>query len=218
MATVSLVGKYMIAGGHEGKARLDLQSAAHRPYTLDLLRAVGVRPGWGCLDVGSGGGHVTADLARLVAPTGWAVGVDFDEVVVDLARKEAAEQGLRNIEFRVGRSEELDESGFHLAYTRLLLDVVSDPRAVLASMVAAVVPDGVVVAEEAEASSCFCYPPNDAFRRWIGWFAETMRRRGGIPTSAPAFLASSDQWGCGTSGCASSTSPGTRVRRSGCTG
>lgn len=179
------VGKYMIAGGREGKRRLDVQSAAHRPHTLELLRTAGVRPGWRCLDVGSGGGHVTTDLARLVAPTGLAVGVDFDEVIVDLARQEAAEQGVHNVEFRVGRAEDLKEGGFDIAYTRLLLDVVSDPRGVLSSMADAVVPDGVVVAEEAEVTSCFCYPPNDAFRRWIGWFAETMRRRGGDPDLGP---------------------------------
>lgn len=175
----------MIAGGLEGKARLDVQSAAYRPYTLELLRRVGVEPGWHCLDVGSGGGHVTTDLARLAAPAGRAVGIDFDDVIVDLARKDAAEQGVRNVEFRVGRAEELDERGFHIAYTRLLLDIVRDPEAVLSSMVAAVGPNGVVVAEEAEATSCFCYPPSAAFHRWIGWFAETMRRRGGDPDIGP---------------------------------
>jgi SAM-dependent methyltransferase len=183
------MGEYMIAGGREGKARLDVQSAAHRPYTLALLQGVGVEPGWRCLDVGCGGGHVTTDLARLAGPTGWAVGVDFDDVMIDLARKDAAEQGVHNVEFRVGRAEELAESGFQTAYTRLLLDVVTDPEAVLSSMADAVVPNGAVVAEEAEASSCFCYPPNAAFRRWIGWFAETMRRRGGDPDIGPRLPA-----------------------------
>jgi SAM-dependent methyltransferase len=175
----------MFAGGEEGKSRLDLQSAAYRPSTLDLFSTVGVRPGWRCLDVGSGGGQVTIDLARIVAPGGFSVGIDFDDVIVDLARKEAAEQGVGNVEFRVGRADELDERGFDLAYTRLLLDVVSDPRAVLSSMVTAVVPNGVVIAEEPESSSCFSYPPNDAFRRWIEWFCETMRRRGGDPDIGP---------------------------------
>lgn len=175
----------MFAGGEEGKSRLALQSAAHRPSTLDLLQAVGVRPGWRCLDIGSGGGQVTTDLARMVAPSGFAVGIDFDDIIVDLARKEAAEQVVGNVEFRVGAAEELDERGFNLAYTRLLLDVVSHPHVVLSKMATAVVPNGVVVAEEAEASSCFCYPPNDAFRRWIEWFCETMRRRGGDPDIGP---------------------------------
>jgi SAM-dependent methyltransferase len=175
------VGVYIFAGGDEGKTRLDLQSAAQRPYTLDLLRAVGVRPGWRCLDVGSGGGQVTTDLARVVAPDGSAVGIDFDEVAVERARKEAVERGVENVEFRVGRAEQLDEDGFDVAYTRLLLDVVPDPHAVLSKMVSSVAPNGVVVAEEAEASSCFCYPPSDAFRRWIGWFCETLRRQGGDP-------------------------------------
>jgi SAM-dependent methyltransferase len=179
------VEEYIFAGGEEGKARLGLQSAAYRPSTLDLFSTLGVRPGWRCLDVGCGGGQVTTDLARIVAPSGLAVGVDFDDVIIDLARKAAAQQGVGSVEFRVGRAEELDESGFDLAYTRLLLDVVSDPRTVLSKMAAAVVPNGVVIAEEAEASSSFCYPPNDAFRRWVEWFCETLRRRGGDPDIGP---------------------------------
>jgi SAM-dependent methyltransferase len=179
------MGKYMFAGGEEGKSRLDLQSAAHRPSTRDLLSTLGVRPGWRCLDVGAGGGQVTIDLARMVAPSGVAVGIDVDDVIVDLARKEAAAHGVGNVDFRVGPVEELDEGGFDLAYTRLLLDVVSDPHAVLSKMVSAVKPDGVVIAEEPEISSSFCYPPNDAFGHWIEWFGETMRRRGGDPDIGP---------------------------------
>jgi len=179
------VSKYIFAGGKEGKSRLDLQSAAHRPFTLDLFSTLGVRPGWRCLDVGSGGGQVTTDLARIVAPSGVAVGIDLDDVIVDLARKEAAAQGVGNVDFRAGAAEELDEGGFDLAYTRLLLDVVSDPHAVLSKMVSAVIQNGVVIAEEPEMMSCFCYPPNDAFRHWIEWFRETMRRRGGDPDIGP---------------------------------
>lgn len=179
------MSRYMIAGGQEGKDRLDVQSAAYRPSTLALLQRADLETGWRCLDVGCGGGHVTIDLARLVGPTGWTVGIDSDEVIIDLARADADRQGVENAEFRVGRAEDLDETGFQLAYTRLMLDVVTDPRAVLSSMVGAVVRGGVVVAEEPEVGSCFCYPPNVAFHRWIGWFAETMRRRGGDPDIGP---------------------------------
>lgn len=180
---------YMFAGGREGKARLDLQSAAHRQQTLDLLRRVGLERGWRCLDVGCGGGQVTADLARLVGPTGWALGIDADEEIVGLAWQQARDEGIENVAFRVGRAEELAETGFHLAYTRLLLDVVADPAAVLRVMGRAVLPGGVVAAEEPEVSSCFCHPPNAAFRRWIGWFSETMRRRGGDPEIGPRLPA-----------------------------
>jgi SAM-dependent methyltransferase len=179
------MGKYMIAGGAEGKKRLDVQAAAYRPYTLELLRRVGIRPGWRCLDVGCGPGKVTTDLARLAGPEGSAVGIDFDEVVLDLAQKDASDEGVVNVEFRLGRAETLDEKGFDLAYTRLLLDVLAEPQAVLARMAGAVVPGGAVVAEEPEATSSFCYPASAAFDRWIGWFSETMRRRGGDPDIGP---------------------------------
>jgi SAM-dependent methyltransferase len=179
------MGEYMFAGGEEGKSRLDIQSAAHRPFTMALFSDLGVAPGWRCLDVGSGGGQVTTDLAQIVAPGGRAVGIDLDPAMVDLARKDAATQEITNVEFRVGSAEQLEEGGFDLAYVRLLLDVVSEPQGVLEQMTAAVVPNGVVVAEEPQISSCFCYPSNDAFDQWIEWVGETMHRRGGEPDIGP---------------------------------
>jgi SAM-dependent methyltransferase len=179
----------MFAGGEEGKSRLDVQSAAHRPYTMDLFSHLGVAAGWRCLDVGCGGGQVTTDLARLVAPGGMAVGVDVDDAMVGLARKDAASQGVDNLDFRVASAEEMDEGGFDLAYTRLLLDVVPDPHAVLSRMAGAVVPNGVVIAEEPQISACFCYPASEAFDHWIMWVSETMRRRGGDPEIGPRLPA-----------------------------
>lgn len=46
------MSRYMIAGGQEGKDRLDVQSAAYRPSTLALLQRADLETGWRCLDVG----------------------------------------------------------------------------------------------------------------------------------------------------------------------
>jgi len=51
------------------------------------------------LDIGCGGGVVSFDLARLVGPNGRVVGIDIDEVKIDIARSEAAAKQLGNIEF-----------------------------------------------------------------------------------------------------------------------
>ena len=40
-----------------------------------------------CLDLGSGAGDVTFELARRVGPAGRVVGVDMDEVKLGLARE-----------------------------------------------------------------------------------------------------------------------------------
>ncbi len=61
-----------------------------------------------CVDVGCGSGDVTMEIAALVEPNGTVVGLDMDEVKIDLAREAAAERGL-NVEFRVVNVTTFDE-------------------------------------------------------------------------------------------------------------
>src|SRR5215475_4621339 len=95
----TLVGSYVIAGGKEGKERLDLLSDAMRATTLELLEDAGLKSGDRCLDAGCGGGHVALDMARTVGPTGRVIAIDFDPLVIDLARSDAREAGIDNVEF-----------------------------------------------------------------------------------------------------------------------
>ena len=71
------------------------------PTTNALLDRIGIAPDARCLDLGCGGGDVTALLAARV-PDGVVTGVDVDETQLDLARAEAAEAGLGNVEFLAG--------------------------------------------------------------------------------------------------------------------
>jgi 2-polyprenyl-3-methyl-5-hydroxy-6-metoxy-1,4-benzoquinol methylase len=95
----TLVGAYAIAGGKEGKERLDLLSDAMRETTLELRERAGLKSGYRCLDAGSGGGHVALDMARTVGPMGHVTAIDFDPLVVDLARADAKEARVDNVEF-----------------------------------------------------------------------------------------------------------------------
>src|SRR5262245_4411509 len=123
-------GDYIIRGGVPGRERLRLLSRVLRPTTLALFERVGVRPGMACLDVGCGGGDVTFDLARAVGPEGRVVGIDLDGAKLDLARQEAGEQGLGNVEFRRAdvTADDLDGS-FDVVYARFLLTHLRDPAA-----------------------------------------------------------------------------------------
>jgi SAM-dependent methyltransferase len=117
-------------------------------------------------------------MARLIGPAGKAVGVDFDDIVVQLAREEATAQGIENVEFRTQRVESLAETGYDLVYARFLLTHLGEPLKALQAMVSAAKPGGVVVVEDGEFSAAFCYPPHEAFARFVRWSCETVRRRG----------------------------------------
>ena len=90
-------GAYVIRGGVEGRERLRLLSAVMCPSTRALLAEVGIAAGSACLDLGCGGGDVTLELARALGPGGRVLGVDLDEIMVDMARREAEEHRLSNV-------------------------------------------------------------------------------------------------------------------------
>ena len=176
--------QYVIRGGQAGYDRLKVLARARWPGTAALLERVGVRPGQHCLDLGCGGGDVTLELARLVGPDGAVTGVDMDEVKLDLARKDAAARGLGNVSFRALNTYEWSEpDSYDLVYSRNVLQHLSRPVDVLASMWAAVRPGGVIVVEDADFEGSFCNPPNDGFAFWVEAYQRVLERRGGDPLS-----------------------------------
>jgi SAM-dependent methyltransferase len=66
-----------------------------------------LNPGEVVLDLGSGGGIDVLLSARRVGPTGKAYGLDMTDDMLELARKNASEAGVTNVEFLRGRIEEI---------------------------------------------------------------------------------------------------------------
>jgi SAM-dependent methyltransferase len=177
--------RYAIEGGRSGKARLDVLARLRAPSTSALLDRVGVAEGARCLDVGCGGGHVSLELARRVGEHGFVVGIDLDATVLDFARADAAAAGIRNVEFRCDDGTQLGRPSYDVVYSRFLLSHIEDTTAVLAAMASALRRGGVLIAEDVDFSGCFCYPPCDAYDRYVALYRETIRRRGGNADLGP---------------------------------
>ncbi len=64
-------------------------------------------PGETVLDLGSGGGLDVLLAARQVGDTGYVYGVDMNDSMLELARRNADKAGATNVEFRKGDLEEL---------------------------------------------------------------------------------------------------------------
>jgi ubiquinone/menaquinone biosynthesis C-methylase UbiE len=173
------VSEYTIEQGPGVRDRMGLLAAVNGPATLALFDALGVPVSARCLDLGCGGGHVTMELARRAAPMGCAVGIDLDEALIEIARAEAAAQGLDNVTFQIANVETFGETGFDLAFARFLLMHLPDPEQTVAGMATAVRPGGMVVIEDANFAACFTYPRCAAYDSWVTWYRETVRRNGG---------------------------------------
>ncbi len=98
------------------------------------------------LDVGCGPGSLVRKLAREVA---FAYGCDADRGMIEQAQKLADEEGLRNVEFRVGTLPDLP-------YAPDRFDVVTATNVIFLQRnpQAAVVRDGHVCASRMESSRC----------------------------------------------------------------
>jgi SAM-dependent methyltransferase len=87
------------------------------------LMVADLRPGETVLDLGSGGGIDVLLSARRVGATGKAYGLDMTDEMLDLARRNAAEAGVSNVEFLRGHIEDnlsLDKPAVFASVHRVL--------------------------------------------------------------------------------------------------
>src|SRR3954469_6128105 len=80
--------------------RLLIQSQAMEPATRAMLDAIGVKPGWACLDIGCGPGGITPLLSERVGASGRVIGLDRDPEFLAHARANAPQ----NVAFRQGNA------------------------------------------------------------------------------------------------------------------
>src|SRR5688572_20290139 len=124
---------YVIRGGEVGRARLALMARVLASTTGSLLQRFEPLQGRVAIDAGCGGGDVAFDIARRVGPKGRVIGLDLDEVKLSIARDEARNRGLHNIEFQTQNLREpWSISGASLIYSRFVLTHLPRPEEMLA--------------------------------------------------------------------------------------
>jgi SAM-dependent methyltransferase len=174
------VERYVIRGGKEGYERLLLLARERWPATAALFDRAGLAQGMRCIDLGCGGGEVTLEIARLVAPGGSVTGVDVDGVKLDLARQAAARRMLGNVEFRLLNLDDWDEPGaYDAVYCMFVLQHLSQPVGLLRRMWAGVRPGGILIVEDADFDGFCCHPANEGFDFFLRAYRQVIRRRGG---------------------------------------
>jgi SAM-dependent methyltransferase len=96
------------------------------------------------LDLGSGGGIDVLLSARRVGPTGFAYGIDMTDEMLELARRNAAEAGATNVEFRAGRIEAipLADASVDVVISNCVINLSTDKATVLAEIARVLRPGG----------------------------------------------------------------------------
>jgi ubiquinone/menaquinone biosynthesis C-methylase UbiE len=85
------------------------------------------------LDLGSGGGIDVLLSARRVGPTGRAIGLDMTDEMLELARANAAEAGVENVEFLKGYLEQLplEDASVDVVISNCVINLSGDKPTVL---------------------------------------------------------------------------------------
>jgi len=95
------------------------------------VERLSLSPGSSVLDVGCGTGASAIPAAQLVGPTGRVIGVDLAQNLLDLAKKKALDNGLKNVEFQLGDMEHLgyDDGRFDAVICVFAIFFVEDMQA-----------------------------------------------------------------------------------------
>jgi len=115
--------------------------------TPALFEAAALRPGERVVDVGCGGGRSAIAAARIVGESGSVVGVDLSELLLDLAQRRAAEEGVTNLAFAVAdaQTDRLVGAPFDVALSQFGVMFFDEPATAFANLRAHLVPRGRLV-------------------------------------------------------------------------
>ena len=153
-------------------------------YLLPVLR-----PGLTVLDVGSGPGTITADLATLVAP-GRVTALETGPGPLALTRAEIERRGLTTVDFTVGDVHALGfpDASFDVVHAHQVLQHVADPVGALREMRRVCRPDGYVAVRDSDYAAFTWYPEIPELTDWLGLYQRLARANGGEPDAGRRLL------------------------------
>ena len=135
------------------------------------------------LDLGSGGGIDVLLSARRVGPTGFAYGLDMTDEMLELARKNAADQGATNVEFLKGQIEAipLPDDRVDVVISNCVINLSADKGRVIREAFRVLKPGGRFAVSDVVAQGAIPPDLRADMEAWVGCVAgaleETEYRR-----------------------------------------
>jgi 2-polyprenyl-3-methyl-5-hydroxy-6-metoxy-1,4-benzoquinol methylase len=192
----ALVEAYRTGGGvsweQQGADAREGQAAANRPFLQrsfapDYLAAIpavdaALRAGGKVADIGCGGGWAAIGIAQGY-PTATVDGFDIDAPSIELARRNAAAEGVSDrVRFTAGDAADAPAGAYDLVCAVECIHDMPDPVSVLAAMRRMVADGGTVLVVDERAAEAFA-PPGDELEQYLYGFSLIMCLPDGL--SAP---------------------------------
>ena len=130
------------------------------------------------LDLGSGAGADVLISARRVGTTGKAIGLDMTDEMLELARANAAEAGVQNVEFVKGFIEEipLADGSVDVVISNCVINLAADKRKVLAETARVLKPGGRFAVSDVIADPDMDEATRADMQQWTGCIAGALTR------------------------------------------
>jgi arsenite methyltransferase len=130
------------------------------------------------LDLGSGAGADVLISARRVGPGGRAIGLDMTDEMLALARRNAAEAGVGNVDFVKGYIEDipLPDGSVDVVISNCVINLSADKRAVLAEVARVLRPGGRFAVSDVIADDDMDDATRADMAAWTGCIAGALTR------------------------------------------
>jgi SAM-dependent methyltransferase len=154
--------------------RLVTNESIWDPGTFERFDRIGVARGWHCLEVGAGSGSAARWLAERVGPGGRVLATDLET-----ARLRAiGGQGVEVLRHDI-REEDLPPDSFDLIHSRMVVQHLPNKDEVVARLVAALKPGGVLFLEDTDSLPLFRSAVSEDFLQDIREAGYGLMRRAG---------------------------------------
>ena len=137
-----------------------------------------LREGETVLDLGSGAGADVLISARRVGVTGKAIGLDMTDEMLELARANAVEAGVENVEFVKGYIEDipLADDTVDVVISNCVINLAADKRKVLAETARVLRPGGRFAVSDVIADPDMDEATRADLEQWTGCVAGALTR------------------------------------------
>jgi arsenite methyltransferase len=164
---------------YDGEAGAAPQAAVEASLGCGVPTAVAdLHAGETVLDLGSGAGADVLISARRVGTTGRAIGLDMTDEMLALARSNAAEAGVENVEFVKGYIEDipLPDESVDVVISNCVINLAADKRKVLTEAARVLRPGGRLAMSDVIADDAMDADTRTDMAQWTGCVAGALTR------------------------------------------